>query len=141
MQQQKQHKTPTFGVPARPRAMAHTRVDFPDPFGPTTTFSRGPKTAITSLYTRKFFMRRLTTAPFENCEADCLGGGGAPEPVISSMLLLLLTLVVTMVTIRCCLPTLDCLRPIPMLEQALLSSPPRVQHPKFELQIGRERRG
>lgn len=105
--------------------MAHTMVDFPDPFGPTTTFSRGPNVAITSLYTRKFFMRRLTTDPFENCEAEGRGRGVTPEPVMSSMLLgdLLLTLVVAMAAYRNRSLTLWCPSSVPMLQQELQASP------------------
>lgn len=38
----------TFGDPPSPSAMAHTSVLFPEPFGPTTTFKRGPKIATAS---------------------------------------------------------------------------------------------
>ena len=70
-------------------------------------------------------MRRLTTDPFENCEAEGRGRGVTPEPVMSSMLLgdLLLTLVVAMAAYRNRSLTLWCPSSVPMLQQELQASP------------------
>lgn len=96
-QKQQQQRLLTFGEPPRPRAMAHTSVDFPEPLGPTTMLSRGPNCALASLYTRKFLSLRLTMEPSLNSETSAESD---PEPVSGALLLdaLLLTLVVDMLS-------------------------------------------
>lgn len=88
----------TLGEPPRPSAIAHTRVDFPDPFGPTTMFKRGPNKALASLYTRKFFILRLTIEPSFQPDGS-RRSAPAPEPVSWGLLMgaLALMLVVTMI--------------------------------------------
>lgn len=89
----------TFGEPPRPRVMAHTSVDLPQPFGPTTTFRRGPNSTKVLPYTRKFTMRRRHTAPFAKSDLLLVEEEPPPDPVGCALLLgvLVLRLVITIV--------------------------------------------
>lgn len=80
-QDNKKAKFITFGEPPRPRVMAQTSVDLPQPFGPTTTFRRGPNSTKVLPYTRKFTMRRRHTAPFAKFDWLLFDEEPSPEPV------------------------------------------------------------
>ena len=43
----------SFGLPPRHKQIAHTMLDLPVPFGPITTFSRGPGATVVSLHVKK----------------------------------------------------------------------------------------